>query len=135
MPAEEEGVQLFSFSRASYFVPGSRQQWEDHAIEFLASGNARMNDGTPLKTWVNVHNEIQLAHTQGVPVSEAGRLAILSMGDAKKAIMQATSSANLAAERAAAEWANTRHSARAKQLALSPPATPTIRRGSDAFKA
>ena len=74
-------------------------------MAFLADGNARLADGTFIKTWLSVHTEMRNAEMLGVPLSEAARTAIVKMGTAEKAIKAASASAKLAAQRAADEYA------------------------------
>lgn len=79
----------------------TRTDWEARAMSFLAAGNARVpSDGTFIKTWLRVHDEMRDAESLGVPLSEAARSAIIKMGTAEKAIKAASASAIAAAERA-----------------------------------
>jgi len=80
---------------------GTRQDWEDAALAFLAKGKARTLKGTPVQTWVSVQHELKLAAEHGTPVSQTSRIAYMQMGSAQRAIDAAGNSAK-AAE---AEWA------------------------------
>ena len=90
----------------------ARQEWEMRAINFLAAGNAKLPDGTLIKTWLDVHEEIARAKGAGVPLSKSARVAMIKMGMADRAIKNATMAAKQAAERAYEEWASTRPGAR-----------------------
>lgn len=97
-----------------------RQAWEKRVMRFLADGNAVLNNGTPMRTWVAVQDELELAGTEGVPLTNTARRAFLEMGTAAHAIKAAGESAKLAAEAAAKEWAGTKAGRRAAEAALSP---------------
>ena len=94
-----------------------RQEWEARAMAFLAAGNARLLDGTPIRDWMSVQDELRNAEAHGVPLSESARMAIIKMGAAQKAIRKATAAAKVAAERAYAEWQNTKQGAKARLAA------------------
>ena len=90
----------------------ARQEWEKRTMLFLAAGNARLVDGTPIKTWLEVHDELKEAETNGVPLSDHARIAIVKMGTAEKAIRAASAAAKLAAEKAAQDYAKTERGAK-----------------------
>ena len=95
----------------------SRQAWEKRVMRFLADGNAVLKNGTPVRTWVAVQDELERAEERGVPLSETARKQYLQMGTAAHAIKAAGESARLAADAAAKEWAGTKAGARAANAA------------------
>ena len=98
----------------------ARQKWEERTMAFLAAGNARVpNDGTPIRTWLKVQDELKEAEQHGTPLSESARSAIVKMGTAEKAIKNASMSAKRAAEAAAAEYAATEKGAKRRAAAES----------------
>ena len=86
----------------------ARHEWEQRAMAFLAAGNARMQDGTPVSDWLKVQDELKQAQAHGVPLSDAARHVILKMGTAEKAIKMASASAKAAAAQAAREEAESK---------------------------
>lgn len=86
-------------------VDAGRADWEARTMAFLAAGNARHPNGTFIATFLRVQDELAEAETNGVPLSETARTAIVKMGLAEKAIRAASTAAKLAADRAAAEYA------------------------------
>jgi hypothetical protein len=96
----------------------TRQQWENRALRFLADGNARLKDGTMLKEWLEVQEELKQAEHAGVPLSDAARSALVRMNTAEKAIKQASAAAIRAAEAAAAEFAKSKEGARHKARSM-----------------
>ena len=54
----------------------TRQAWEVRTLRFLADGNAVLTDGTEIKIWVAVQQEIAEAETKGVPLSDQARAAL-----------------------------------------------------------
>ena len=111
----------------------ARHEWQERSLRWLAAGNARVPDGgmdgksfgTPLKTWLTVHEELQNAQIRGVPLSEVARVQMMKMNPAARAIRAASSSAILAAQRFESEWKDSKagkrleksETARAERLA------------------
>lgn len=99
----------------------TRQAWEERTLRFLADGNARLVDGTFVKIWVAVQQEIAEAETKGVPLSDQARAALLKMNTAEKAIKAASNAAKRAAEKAMAEFEKTKEGRRGKSRASASP--------------
>ena len=94
----------------------TRQAWEVRTLRFLADGNAVLTDGTEIKIWVAVQQEIAEAETKGVPLSDQARAALLRMNTAEKAIKAASNAAKRAAEKAIAELEQTKEGRKAMRM-------------------
>lgn len=93
--------------RAEYMrsALNNRTEWEERTIAFLAQGNARLQNGTPLRSWLVMQDELKHAKEHGMPLSQTSRSVIL--GSAARAIKAASFSAKKAEARALSEFAQT----------------------------
>jgi len=71
----------------------ARQSWVRWTLEFLAAGGAVNTEGDSIETWKLLKEEMELLETSGAPLSHKARTALVSQGQAEKAIRQATMSA------------------------------------------